>query len=139
MNDFALYPEDVVKLDKLLNKFKSLTHAEYILFCHRDGSAIAETTVLGSHFNSSTLSVLASASYGAAMQIGSMIGENDFRGVRHTGKKLAVHISPVGSDALIVQVYAATQLPIKIDEFTGILIDKFRAVLGFLQQKQKFN
>lgn len=135
--DFALYPEDVVKLDRLLLKFQEVTRADYILFCHRDGSVIAETPSLTEEFNSSTLSVLASASYASAMQIGLMIGENSFQGVRHSGKGLSLNISPVGTEALVVQVYKADLLPSKIDDFTNILINKFQTVLGFLDNRQE--
>jgi len=133
MNDFALYPEDVVKLDKLLLKFRDITRAEYILFCHRDGSVIAETPLKSLRLNSATLSVLASASYSSAIQIGQLVGENSFHGVAHRGERLAIHISPVGDHALVLQIYDAKRLPAKITEFTRVLVEKFRGILSFLQ------
>ena len=121
MNDFSIYAADAVKIQALLQAYRQSTNCEYVLLSHRDGAVIAEAGEIEKE--SSTLSVLCTASFDSAQQIGMILGEPGFQAVSYLGKSRSVYISAVGNSILLMQVYPDDRLPKNIDSYSTNLVE----------------
>lgn len=120
MSDFAIYSADAAKIQALLQAYRQNTKSEYVLLSHRDGSVIADAGDIDR--DSSTLSVLCTASFDSARQIGMMLGEPGFQAISYLGESRSVYISAVGESLLLLQVYPGNRLPKSIDDYSFKLV-----------------
>ena len=84
MSDFAVYTDDADRLRRLMQAYLTNVKADYIMLVHRDGSVISEVGTIG--MDTVPLAVLSTASFGSAKQIGTMLGEGEFKSVSYTGE-----------------------------------------------------
>lgn len=129
MSDFALHVADATKIQKLLGAFQTTLKAEYLLLCHRDGTIIAQSGILEETIDSSTLAVLVVASHSSAMQIGNLLGGSTFRTISYLGTQKSIGISAVGNSLLLVQIFPGVAIPVKLEEFAGVLESRLMSVV----------
>lgn len=138
MSDFTVYTDDANRVRRLMQAYQSNVKADYIMLVHRDGSVISEVGSIG--MDTTPLAVLSTASFGSAKQIGTMLGEGEFRSVSYTGSKRSIYIAPVEDSLLLVQIFPGNKLPNRIEDYNRLLVEKLvEAVPAFTQNTSKIH
>lgn len=138
MSDFAVYTDDADRLRRLMQAYLTNVKADYIMLVHRDGSVISEVGTIG--MDTVPLAVLSTASFGSAKQIGTMLGEGEFKSVSYMGEKRSIYIAPVESALLLVQIFSGNKLPNRIEDYNKLLVEKLiEAVPAFTQNTSKIH
>lgn len=136
MSDFTIFSDEAEKVQRLMSAYQISVKAEYIVLCHRDGSIIAEVGSLG--VDATPLAVLSTASFDSALQVGRMLGGETFNSVSFSGENRSIYISPVDNALLLVQIFAGSKLPNRIEDFNSLLVKKLvDAVPAFTQNTSR--
>lgn len=136
MSDFTIFSDEAEKVQRLMNAYLVSVKAEYMVLCHRDGSIIAEVGSLG--VDATPLAVLSIASFDSALQVGRMLGGENFNSVSFSGENRSIYISPVDNALLLVQIFAGSKLPNRIEDFNSLLVKKLvDAVPAFTQNTSR--
>ena len=136
MSDFTIYSDDADKVRRLMTAYQASVKAEYLVLCHRDGSIIAEVGTLG--LDATPLAVLSTASFDSACQVGQMLGGETFQSVSYSGENRSVYLAPVDQALLLVQIFAGSKLPNRIEDFNRLLVEKLvDAVPAFTQNTSR--
>ena len=136
MSDFTIFSDDAEKVQRLMVAYQASVKAEYIVLCHRDGSIIAEVGSLG--IDATPLAVLSTASFDSALQMGMMLGGENFQSVSYSGENRSIYISPVDQALLLVQIFPGSKLPNRIEDFNRLLVEKLvDAVPAFTQNTSR--
>lgn len=136
MSDFTIYSDDAEKVQRLMTAYQASVKADYVMLCHRDGSIIAEVGSLG--VDATPLAVLSTASFDSARQVGMMLGGENFNSVSYAGDNRSIYIAPVDDALLLVQIFPASKLPNRIEDFNRLLVEKLvDAVPAFTQNTSR--
>lgn len=135
--DFTVYSEEAIKATRLLQAYCTSAKAEYVVVCHRSGSALAEAGSLAG--DASPLALLSASSFDSANQFGAMIGNGKFKAISFISDNKSVYVSTVDPALIILQIFPG-HLPAKIEDFTRVLIEKLNAATpAFMQEANNMN
>ncbi len=103
----VLQPEDLDKINDIIEKLKVQTKALVILVVDDTGQLIANTESDPS-IDPILLGTLTAGNFGATNELAKLIGEADFTLVLHEGNKENIHMLAIGECGILVVIFNNT-------------------------------
>ncbi len=102
--NLILSDQDLVKIERCLDKMLSSSGAHCALLIDRSGQLIASSGD-PSTLDVIALSALTAANFGATSEIARLLGEDEFALLFHKGKNENVHFSKIGTEFIMVTLF----------------------------------
>ena len=100
----VLQPEDLNKINEIIEKLKKQSHAYVILIVDESGQLIANTESHTS-LDPILLGTLTAGNFGATTELAKLIGEPDFTLILHEGNKENIHMLAIGDYGILVVIF----------------------------------
>ncbi|MCD6502263.1 roadblock/LC7 domain-containing protein [bacterium] len=102
--NIVIYPSDKEKLEAVLSAFIEESGSRLVMLVDKGGSIISRKGDF-TGIEVQALSALTAGSFASTQALAKAIGEKEFTGVLHQGKRSSIYISNVAENGIIVAVF----------------------------------
>ncbi|MFQ5507705.1 MAG: roadblock/LC7 domain-containing protein [Leptospirillia bacterium] len=101
-----LTPEAIERIEEELRGFRQVAKARVTFLIDRNGQLIGQAGETNT-VDATSLGALTASNIAASKAIADLLGEAEFGGVLHEGEETHIHVSLVGTQAILVVVFDA--------------------------------
>jgi predicted regulator of Ras-like GTPase activity (Roadblock/LC7/MglB family) len=105
MNDLILYPEDIARLDALLDEFVGKAQVLCAMVTGKDGTLLTYRGMTQA-MDTTSIAALVTGSFSATYVIARLVGEAEFSTMLHQGRQRNIHIALINADFYLASVFA---------------------------------
>lgn len=135
-NRLTFYKDTIDQTEKFIKEFLKLSNAKNVFFIDRDGHTITQVGA-PTKLDPDALAALIAGSFAATKELAHVLGEAEFSTMYHKGEKDHVHITLVGSRAMLAVLFDDQTTEGMVNLYCKELAEKLTKVLDIAERQQK--
>ena len=131
----VFYRDDLVKIDKLLEKFVELSKAKSVLLVDKEGHMITRAGEDPS-FDADTISALVAGSFSATREMARLLGEDEFSALYHQGENDNIQLSMVGDRTILTVLFDDSTTLGMVRLYVNETVEKLEVLFAEVEAKR---